>query len=116
MVDEKTGYRPWGHYTVVAEGNEYKTKIIYVNPGQKLSVQSHKHRSEHWVVAKGKARVILNNKSFFLEVGQSIDVPIEAIHSLQNPFEEDLEVVEVQLGKILAEEDITRYEDIYGRI
>lgn len=112
----KTVYRPWGFYTVLAQGPGFLTKLIHVNTGQKLSVQSHNHRSEHWVVLSGKAQVVLEGKEYALNTGQSIDVPLKAIHSLQNPFEDELEIIEVQLGELLIEDDIIRYEDIYGRV
>ena len=108
-------YRPWGFYTVIAKGKGFLTKIIHVNPKQKLSLQSHEHRCEHWVVLSGKAKVILDSKDFILAPGQSIDIPLKAIHSLQNPFEDNLEIIEIQKGDILIEEDIIRYEDMYGR-
>lgn len=112
----KTVYRPWGFYTVIAQGKGFLTKIIHVNTGQKLSVQSHNHRSEHWVVLSGMAKVVLEAKEHILSSGHSIDIPLKAIHSLQNPYEEDLEIIEVQLGDLLIEDDIVRYEDIYGRV
>ena len=112
----KTVYRPWGFYTVIARGKGFLTKIIHVKSGQKLSVQSHNHRSEHWVVLSGTAKVVLESKELILSSGHSIDIPVKAIHSLQNPFEEDLEIIEVQKGDLLIEEDIIRYEDMYGRI
>lgn len=111
----KTVYRPWGFYTVLAQGKGFLTKLIHVNTGQKLSVQSHNHRSEHWVILSGKAKVILEGNDYILSAGNSIDVPLKAIHSLQNPYEEELEIIEVQLGELLIEDDIIRYEDIYGR-
>lgn len=111
----KTVYRPWGFYTVIAAGKGFQTKIIHVNPGQKLSVQSHNHRSEHWVVLSGTAKVVLESKDYILSPGHSIDIPVKAIHSLQNPFNEDVEIIEVQKGDILSEDDIIRYEDMYGR-
>lgn len=111
----KTVYRPWGFYTVIAEGKGFQTKLIHVNVGQKLSVQSHNHRSEHWVVLSGMAKVVLEGKEHILSPGHSIDIPVKAIHSLQNPFDEDIEIIEVQKGDILSEDDIIRYEDIYGR-
>lgn len=111
----KTVYRPWGFYTVIAEGKGFITKIIHVNPGQQLSVQSHNHRSEHWVVLTGMAKVVLEGKDHILSPGHSIDIAVQAIHSLQNPFKEDLEIIEIQKGDILSEDDIIRYEDIYGR-
>lgn len=112
----KTVYRPWGFYTVLAQGKGFLTKLIHVNKGQKLSVQSHDHRSEHWVVLSGTATVVLDKIENLLTQGHSIDIPVKAIHSLQNLHEEDLEIIEVQLGDLLIEEDIVRYEDIYGRV
>lgn len=112
----KTVYRPWGFYTVLAQGNGFLTKMIQVNQGQKLSVQSHNHRSEHWVVLEGKAKVVLEGKELILSPGHSVDIPVKAIHSLQNPFEEVLKIIEVQKGDLLIEEDIIRYEDMYGRV
>ena len=112
----KTVYRPWGFYTVIAQGKGFITKIIHVNPGQKLSLQSHNHRSEHWVVLSGIALVKLDGKDYTLSPGHSVDIPVKAIHSLQNPYDEDLEIIEVQKGEILLEEDIIRYEDMYGRV
>ena len=102
--------RPWGFYRVIAQGKNYASKVIHVNIGERLSVQSHNHRAEHWVVACGRAKVL------FLEVGQSVDIPVKTIHSLANPYEEDLEIIELQMGEIISEDDITRYSDIYGRV
>ena len=115
-MNKKTEFRPWGYFTVIAEGKNYKTKIINVNPNQKLSVQSHKYRSEHWIVLSGDANVLLNNNEFILHVGQSIDIQANDIHSLQNLTKNNLEILEVQMGEILSEEDIIRYSDIYGRV
>ena len=112
----KTVYRPWGFYTVIAEGKGFQTKLIHVNQGQKLSVQSHNHRSEHWVVLSGMAKVVLEGKDHILSPGHSIDIGVKAIHSLQNPYEGDLEIIEIQKGDILSEDDIIRYEDMYGRV
>jgi len=112
----KTVFRPWGFYTVIAQGKGFLTKIIHVKSGQKLSVQSHNHRSEHWVVLSGTAKVVLESKELILSPGHSVDIPVKAIHSLQNPYEEDLEIIEIQKGDILVEEDIIRYEDMYGRV
>ena len=112
----KTVYRPWGFYTVIAQGEGFLTKIIHVNPKQKLSLQSHNHRSEHWVVLSGTAKVVLGAKELILNSGHSVDIPVKAIHSLQNPYDEAVEVIEVQLGDLLIEEDIIRYEDMYGRV
>lgn len=108
--------RPWGYYKIIEQGKRYCVKVIHVNVGQKLSVQSHNYRCEHWVVACGRAKVLLNDKETILDVGQSVDIQIKAVHSLQNPFEKDLEIVELQMGEILSEDDIIRYSDIYGRV
>lgn len=112
----KTVFRPWGWYTCLADGEGYLTKVICVSPKQKLSIQSHNHRSEHWVVLEGHAKVVLNDKDYLLEAGQSIDIPVQAKHSLQNPYEEELKIIEVQKGDYISEDDIIRYEDIYGRV
>ena len=112
----KTVYRPWGYYTVLAEGKGFLTKMIQVNSGQKLSVQSHNHRSEHWVVLEGMAKVLLEGKEHILSPGHSIDIDVKEIHSLQNPYEDTLKIIEVQKGDLLIEEDIVRYEDMYGRV
>lgn len=113
---QKTVFRPWGYYTCLNQGKGYLTKIICVQPKQRLSLQSHEHRSEHWVVLEGKAKVILQNKEYILNSGESIDVAVKEIHSLQNPYEEELKIIEVQKGDILSEDDIIRYEDYYGRV
>ena len=112
----KTVFRPWGWYTCLAEGEGYLTKVICVSPKQKLSIQSHNHRSEHWVVLEGKAKVVLNDTDNFLQAGQSIDIPLQAKHSLQNPYDTDLKIIEVQKGDYISEDDIIRYEDVYGRV
>ena len=112
----KTVNKPWGYYTVLDKGEGFLVKKIVVNPNQKLSVQSHNYRSEHWFVLEGKALVILDKDSFELKKGNSIDIGLKQIHSLQNPFDNELSVLEVQSGELLSEDDIIRYEDIYGRI
>jgi len=107
--------RPWGRFVVIAEGAGFVVKIIRVNPGQRLSVQSHEHRAEHWVVLSGGAKALVGKEWRDLHPGESIDIPAKEIHSLWNPSESDVEIVEVQRGDILREDDIVRYEDIYGR-
>ena len=108
--------RPWGYYINIAEGRGFLTKIIHVNPEGKLSVQSHNHRSEHWFILKGCANVLVNDKEYTLNSGNSIDIPVKSVHSIYNPINEDLELIEIQTGDYLSEDDIIRYEDIYGRI
>lgn len=112
----KTVYRPWGFYTVIAEGEGYLTKKIHVNPGQKLSLQSHNHRAEHWVVAFGTATVIKGEKTLTLNAGECVDLAVGEKHSLQNLSEQDVEIIELQKGDILSEDDIVRYQDMYGRV
>ena len=112
----KTVFRPWGYYTCLAEGTGYLTKIISVSPKQKLSIQSHNHRSEHWVVLEGNALVVLEDEEHYLNPGQSIDIPVQAKHSLQNPYDEEVRIIEVQKGDYISEDDIIRYEDLYGRV
>ncbi len=111
-----TVYRPWGYYTVLNQGDGYLTKMICVSSHGQLSLQSHNFRSEHWVVLSGTARVVLDNKSYILKPGSSIDIPVKVKHSLGNPYKEELKIIEVQKGDKLVEEDIIRYKDIYGRV
>ena len=108
--------KPWGSYRIIDEGKNYLVKKITVNPQSKLSLQSHKHRSEHWIVVKGVADVTINDNTHKLESNQSIYIPLQAKHCLANNHDESLIIVEVWYGEILDEEDITRYEDIYDRI
>lgn len=112
----RTVYRPWGYYTVLNQGEGYLTKTICVYKKGQLSLQSHNHRSEHWVVLTGTARVTLDDKTFMLKPGQSIDIPVKVKHSLANPYDEELKIIEVQKGDKLVEDDIIRYKDIYGRV
>lgn len=107
--------RPWGHYAVLQSEQGFLVKCIVVNPKQKLSLQYHHHREEHWVVLQGKALVTKGDEQIYLIVGQSIDISIEEIHSLQNVSEEILKILEIQRGEILDENDIVRIEDRYGR-
>ena len=111
-----TVYRPWGYYTILNQGDGYLTKMLSVSRKGQLSLQSHNHRSEHWVVLSGIARVTLDDKVFMLKAGSSIDIPVKAIHSLANPYDNELKIIEVQKGDKLVEEDIIRYKDIYGRV
>jgi len=111
-----TVYRPWGYYTVLNQGDGYLTKMICVSRKGQLSLQSHNFRSEHWVILSGIARVTLEDKVFMLKAGSSIDIPVKAVHSLANPYDSELKIIEVQKGDKLVEEDIIRYKDIYGRV
>ena len=114
-LQHPTTYRPWGSFTVIEEGKNFKVKKVVVKPKEKLSLQFHKQRSEHWVVLKGLAKVELNDKIFYLKPHQSIDVPVEVKHRLINPGRENLEIIEIQNGDYLGENDIIRIDDKYKR-
>ena len=107
--------KPWGSFEIINEGIKYTVKKIIVNPGGQLSMQSHEHRSEHWLIAEGYAEVIINEETFNLHANQHIFIPKGAIHRIQNPNKKPVKIMEAQLGSILKETDIVRYEDIYGR-
>lgn len=109
-------YRPWGHYDLVDAGDRHHTKRIVVKPGAKLSVQKHHHRAEHWVVVKGTAWVHKDGEEIMVTENESIYIPVGVVHSLENPGVIPLEMVEVQSGSYLGEDDIVRYQDNYGRI
>ena len=109
-------YRPWGKYDSIDNGEGYQVKRITVKSGAKLSVQMHHHRAEHWIVVSGTAKVTNGDKTFLLEENESTYIPIGAIHALENPGKNELELIEVQSGKYLGEDDIVRFEDIYGRV
>lgn len=109
-------YRPWGHYDLVDCGDRHQTKRIVVKPGAKLSVQKHHHRAEHWVVVKGTAWVNKNGENILVTENESIYIPLGVVHSLENPGVIPLEMVEVQSGSYLGEDDIVRFQDQYGRI
>lgn len=115
-VDEHTTVnRPWGSYSVLEEKERYKIKKIIVKPNQKLSLQLHYHRSEHWVVVKGSAKVTIGETEKIVREGESIFVPKTAVHRVENPGKVPLEIIEVQVGEYLGEDDIVRLEDVYGR-
>ncbi|MDP2090212.1 MAG: mannose-1-phosphate guanylyltransferase/mannose-6-phosphate isomerase [Candidatus Gracilibacteria bacterium] len=110
-----TVYRPWGSYTIIDEGKTFKTKRLTVLPGKKLSSQMHHHRSEHWVVVSGTAKITLNDKEILLSKGESTYIPIGTTHRLENVGKIDLHIIESQIGDYLEEDDIIRFDDIYGR-
>ena len=111
----QTVYRPWGSYSVLAIQPRYQIKKITVNPREKLSLQMHHHRHEHWVVVKGAALVTNGEKEILLHEDQSTYIPAGNMHRLENPGVIPLELIEVQIGSYLGEVDIVRFEDIYGR-
>ena len=115
-VENLTMYRPWGQYTLLSEGDGYKVKKITVNPGQKLSLQMHYHRSEHWTVIHGTGKLTLGDREMIFRENESTYIPIGVKHRLENPGRLPLSVIEVQNGKYLGEDDIVRFDDVYGRI
>lgn len=109
-------YRPWGKYDCIDQGQRYQVKRITVKPGAKLSVQMHHHRAEHWIVVSGTAKITNGEKSYLLTENQSTYIPMGEIHALENPGKIPLELIEVQSGSYLGEDDIVRFEDLYGRV
>lgn len=111
-----TVHRPWGVYTVLEEGPNFKIKCIVVNPGAKLSMQMHKHRSEHWVVVSGAAKITNGTQEIHLETNQSTYIPKTHRHRLENPGSVPLQIIEVQCGEYVGEDDIVRFDDTYDRV
>ncbi len=107
--------RPWGSFEGLGQGSGYQVKRLRVLPGGTLSLQRHRHRHEHWVVVAGALVAVRDGESHALKVGDHILIPAGAVHRLHNPGEEPAELVEVQLGDYLGEDDIERIEDVYGR-
>jgi mannose-1-phosphate guanylyltransferase len=108
-------YRPWGKYDSIDRGDRYQVKRITVMPGAKLSLQKHHHRAEHWVVVAGLARVTNGEKTFLLSENESTFIAIGTVHALENPGSVPLEIIEIQTGSYLGEDDIVRLADNYGR-
>ncbi|MBZ9610347.1 mannose-1-phosphate guanylyltransferase/mannose-6-phosphate isomerase [Rheinheimera maricola] len=108
-------YRPWGKYDAIDNGERYQVKRITVKPGEKLSIQMHHHRAEHWIVVSGTANVTVDGKDTLLSENQSVYIPLGAVHALENPGKIPLELIEVQSGSYLGEDDIVRFSDRYGR-
>ena len=108
--------KPWGSYQIIDQGENFVVKNIVVKPNCKLSLQSHEHRSEHWIIVEGRAEVNINGNITTLETNQSTYIPSKTKHRLANNYDKNLIIIEVWYGEILNEEDITRYEDIYNRV
>ena len=109
-------YRPWGRYTNLYKGKNFLIKELYVKPKGVLSLQKHFHRSEHWVVTQGTPKITLNRKKFFLKTNETIFIPVKSVHRIENQYKKPVKIIEAQLGSILKETDIVRYQDIYGRV
>ncbi|OHC11291.1 MAG: mannose-1-phosphate guanylyltransferase/mannose-6-phosphate isomerase, partial [Pseudomonadales bacterium GWC1_66_9] len=114
-VNHREVYRPWGVYDSIDNGQRYQVKRITVQPGAKLSVQMHHHRAEHWIVVSGTAKVTNGENTYLVAENQSTYIPVGQIHALENPGVIPLELIEVQSGSYLGEDDIVRFEDVYGR-
>lgn len=114
-IDNYKEERPWGSFTVVSDGQDFKVKILEVLPGKRLSLQSHQKREENWVVAEGSAWVQLDDEYFSLEKGEHIFIPKTCKHRLENKSEQILKIVETQTGEYFGEDDIVRYADDYNR-
>ncbi|VVN27713.1 mannose-1-phosphate guanylyltransferase/mannose-6-phosphate isomerase [Pseudomonas fluorescens] len=115
-INHREVYRPWGVYDSIDNGHRYQVKRITVKPGAKLSVQMHHHRAEHWIVVSGTAKVTNGEKTYLVTENQSTYIPIGQVHALENPGVIPLELIEVQSGSYLGEDDIVRFEDKYGRV
>jgi mannose-1-phosphate guanylyltransferase/mannose-6-phosphate isomerase len=109
-------YRPWGRYVNLFKGKGFLVKELYIKPKGILSLQKHHHRSEHWLVTQGNPKITLNKKSFIKKANENIFIPLGAIHRIQNPGRKPIKIIEAQVGLILKETDIVRYQDVYGRI
>ncbi len=114
--EHQKSFRPWGHYLSYVSDEKFQVKLIFVKPGEELSLQMHKFRSEHWVVVNGIAKVELDGKEFFLKPNESIYIPIGSKHRLSNHGKEPLKLIEIQSGEYVGEDDIIRFKDKYGRI
>lgn len=112
----KTVHRPWGNYTILEDAEDCKVKRLVIKPGQVLSLQKHHRRAEHWTVIQGSAKVRLGDEEFLLEANQSTYIPVDTLHRLENPGDQEVHLIEVQTGDYFGEDDIVRYEDIYGRV
>jgi len=109
-------YRPWGKYTNLYSGKGFLVKELVVNSKSSISLQKHKHRSEHWTITSGKPKITINKRKFFKNVNEAVFIPQGSIHRIENPFKKPVKIMEVQIGTILKETDIIRYKDIYGRV
>jgi len=115
-IEHRRVARPWGDYDSIDHSDRYQVKRITVKPGAQLSLQRHHHRAEHWIVVKGSALVTCDDKKFLLGENQSTYIPVGAVHRMENPGKIPLELIEVQSGSYLGEDDIERLDDVYGRI
>ena len=109
-------HRPWGSYVNLFNGREFLIKELYIKSKGILSLQKHHHRSEHWVVTQGKPKITLNKKNFIMKSDETIFIPLGSVHRIENPYKKPVKIIEAQVGSVLKETDIIRFEDIYGRV
>ncbi len=109
-------HRPWGYYRVLADEVDHKVKMIVVHPGQRLSLQRHRRRSEHWYIVQGNAVVTKDENDIPVQVGSSVDIPVGAWHRISNPGADNTVFIEIQTGDYFGEDDIERSQDDYGRL
>ena len=109
-------YKPWGKYINLFKGKNFLVKELTINTKSSISLQKHHHRSEHWMVTQGKPKITINKKTFFKKANESVFIPTGAVHRIENCFKKSVKIIEIQTGSILRENDIVRYQDIYGRI
>ena len=109
-------HKPWGKYVNLFDGKEFLIKELYIKPKSALSLQKHHHRAEHWVITQGNPKITLNKKNFFMRPDETIFIPLGSVHRIENPYKKPVKIIEAQVGSILKETDIVRYEDIYGRV
>ena len=115
VLEHRRVARPWGAYDSIDHSDRFQVKRITVKPGARLSLQKHHHRAEHWIVVKGSALVTRGGETFLMGENQSTYIPVGAVHRMENPGEIPLELIEVQSGSYLGEDDIERFDDEYGR-
>jgi mannose-1-phosphate guanylyltransferase len=115
-LNQREVFRPWGSYDSIGNGARYQVKCITVKPGASTSLQMHHHRAEHWIVVTGTAKITLEDKTFLVSENESTFIPVGKRHSIENPGKIPLELIEVQSGSYLGEDDIIRFKDKYGRI
>ena len=115
-IKKNTFYRPWGKYKNFFRGENFLLKELTINKKSSISLQKHHYRSEHWTVTSGKPRITLGKKIFFKKVNECIFIPKGSTHRIENIYNEPVKIVEAQLGSVLKETDIVRYQDVYGRV
>ncbi len=115
FIKKNTYYRPWGKYINLFSGRGFLLKEIIINPNSSISLQKHLHRSERWTIVSGNPKITIDNKKFYKKVNESVFIPKESIHRIENLYNTPVKIVEAQIGNLLKESDIIRYKDIYGR-